>query len=206
MREPLPARGQPQLPAVGHAFGLLLRRPLSDGARPASFRRRVRTGDGSRPTGSSSTRSRRPPSSPGTRRPRAGSSTSSSPRSAEARVPAQGQGTMNNVVFGNDRFTYYETIAGGQGACPDATGLRGARRDVEHAEHAGRGARGARTRSRSSATRSELGSGGEGRHRRDGVVREMRARAEPAALLAQRRQLAARARTRAWTGSRAETS
>jgi N-methylhydantoinase B len=35
-------------------------------------------------------------------------------------VPAQGQGTMNNVVFGNDRFTYYETIAGGQGACPDA--------------------------------------------------------------------------------------
>ncbi len=30
-------------------------------------------------------------------------------------VPAQGQGTMNNVVFGNDRFTYYETIGGGQG-------------------------------------------------------------------------------------------
>jgi N-methylhydantoinase B len=37
-------------------------------------------------------------------------------------VPAQGQGTMNNVVFGNDRFTYYETIGGGQGACPDADG------------------------------------------------------------------------------------
>ncbi|MBA3332440.1 MAG: hydantoinase B/oxoprolinase family protein, partial [Actinobacteria bacterium] len=37
-------------------------------------------------------------------------------------VPAQGQGTMNNVVFGNDRFTYYETIGGGQGACPDARG------------------------------------------------------------------------------------
>src|SRR5688572_19611154 len=35
-------------------------------------------------------------------------------------VPAQGQGTMNNVVFGNDRFTYYETIGGGQGACPEA--------------------------------------------------------------------------------------
>ena len=29
---------------------------------------------------------------------------------------------MNNVVFGNDRFTYYETIAGGQGACPEADG------------------------------------------------------------------------------------
>jgi N-methylhydantoinase B len=37
-------------------------------------------------------------------------------------VPAQGQGTMNNVTLGNERFTYYETIAGGQGACPDADG------------------------------------------------------------------------------------
>ena len=37
-------------------------------------------------------------------------------------VPAQGQGTMNNVTLGNDRFTYYETIGGGQGACPDADG------------------------------------------------------------------------------------
>ena len=37
-------------------------------------------------------------------------------------VPAQGQGTMNNVVFGNNHFTYYETIGGGQGACPDARG------------------------------------------------------------------------------------
>jgi N-methylhydantoinase B len=37
-------------------------------------------------------------------------------------VPAQGQGTMNNLTFGNTRFTYYETIAGGQGACPDGNG------------------------------------------------------------------------------------
>jgi N-methylhydantoinase B len=37
-------------------------------------------------------------------------------------VPAQGQGTMNNVTLGNERFTYYETIAGGQGACPAADG------------------------------------------------------------------------------------
>ena len=37
-------------------------------------------------------------------------------------VPAQGQGTMNNVTFGNRRFTYYETLSGGQGACPDADG------------------------------------------------------------------------------------
>jgi N-methylhydantoinase B len=37
-------------------------------------------------------------------------------------VPAQGQGTMNNLTFGNERFSYYETIGGGQGACPDAGG------------------------------------------------------------------------------------
>jgi N-methylhydantoinase B len=37
-------------------------------------------------------------------------------------VPAQGQGTMNNLTVGNDRFTYYETVGGGQGACPDADG------------------------------------------------------------------------------------
>jgi N-methylhydantoinase B len=40
-------------------------------------------------------------------------------------VPAQGQGTMNNLTLGNDRFTYYETIGGGQGACPDSDGPSG---------------------------------------------------------------------------------
>ncbi len=35
---------------------------------------------------------------------------------------ALGQGTMNNLTLGNDRFTYYETLGGGQGACPDANG------------------------------------------------------------------------------------
>ena len=40
-------------------------------------------------------------------------------------VPAQGQGTMNNVILGNERFTYYETIGGGQGACPDGDGPSG---------------------------------------------------------------------------------
>jgi len=37
-------------------------------------------------------------------------------------VPAQGQGTMNNLTLSDDDFTYYETIGGGQGACPDADG------------------------------------------------------------------------------------
>ena len=29
---------------------------------------------------------------------------------------------MNNLTLGNDAFTYYETLGGGQGACPDADG------------------------------------------------------------------------------------
>ena len=37
-------------------------------------------------------------------------------------VPAQGQGTMNNLTLAGEAFTYYETIGGGQGACPDAPG------------------------------------------------------------------------------------
>ena len=37
-------------------------------------------------------------------------------------APAQGQGTMNNLTLAGEDFTYYETIGGGQGACPDADG------------------------------------------------------------------------------------
>lgn len=46
-------------------------------------------------------------------------------------VPAQGQGTMNNVTFGGSRehgagsWTYYETIGGGQGASRGADGPSG---------------------------------------------------------------------------------
>ncbi len=35
---------------------------------------------------------------------------------------AAAQGTMNNFTFGNDRYQYYETIAGGSGAGPDFDG------------------------------------------------------------------------------------
>jgi N-methylhydantoinase B len=37
-------------------------------------------------------------------------------------VPAQGQGTMNNLTLSGEGFAYYETLGGGQGACPDADG------------------------------------------------------------------------------------
>ena len=35
---------------------------------------------------------------------------------------ACGQGTMNNLTLGDEGFSYYETLGGGQGACPDADG------------------------------------------------------------------------------------
>jgi N-methylhydantoinase B len=35
---------------------------------------------------------------------------------------ALGQGTMNNLTLGDEDVVYYETIGGGQGACPDADG------------------------------------------------------------------------------------
>lgn len=45
--------------------------------------------------------------------------------SGGCRVPAQGQGTMNNVTFGGPGWTYYETIGGGQGASRGANGPSG---------------------------------------------------------------------------------
>jgi N-methylhydantoinase B len=46
-------------------------------------------------------------------------------QAAPDRVPAAGQGTMNNVLIGNDEFAYYETVAGGQGARPYRDGQSG---------------------------------------------------------------------------------
>ena len=37
-------------------------------------------------------------------------------------VAAESQGTMNNVLFGNERHQYYETVCGGAGAGPDYDG------------------------------------------------------------------------------------
>jgi len=42
-----------------------------------------------------------------------------------ADLPAQGQGTMNNLVIGGKGWTYYETIGGGQGASSSGPGPSG---------------------------------------------------------------------------------
>jgi 5-oxoprolinase (ATP-hydrolysing) len=40
-------------------------------------------------------------------------------------LQAASQGTMNNFTFGNERYQYYETIAGGSGAGPGYDGASG---------------------------------------------------------------------------------
>lgn len=41
------------------------------------------------------------------------------------KICAESQGTMNNLIIGNENFTYYETIGGGAGACPCGPGEDG---------------------------------------------------------------------------------
>jgi N-methylhydantoinase B len=90
-------------------------------------------------------------------------------------VSAAGQGTMNNLAFGNDRFTYYETVGGGQGACPEADGPSGVH--VAMSNTLATPAEAIELEYPLRVERWELrpGSGGAGSHRGgDGVVRELR--------------------------------
>jgi N-methylhydantoinase B len=90
-------------------------------------------------------------------------------------VPAQGQGTMNNVALGNARFTYYETIGGGQGAGPDADGPSGVHVAMSNTLITPVEALELSYPLRVEEWRLRLGSGGAGAHRGgDGVVRELR--------------------------------
>jgi N-methylhydantoinase B len=90
-------------------------------------------------------------------------------------VPAQGQGTMNNVTLGNDRFTYYETIGGGQGACPGADGPSGVHVTMSNTLNTPVEALELSYPLRVERYELRTGSGGAGAHRGgDGVVRELR--------------------------------
>jgi len=91
-------------------------------------------------------------------------------------APAQGQGTMNNVTFGNERFTYYETIGGGQGACPRADGPSGVHVTMSNTLSTPTEALELAYPLRVRRHVLRLGSGGAGGHRGgDGVVRELEA-------------------------------
>jgi N-methylhydantoinase B len=90
-------------------------------------------------------------------------------------VPAQGQGTMNNLTLGNDRFTYYETVGGGQGACPGADGPSGVHVAMSNTLSTPTEALELGYPFRVERHALRLGSGGAGTHRGgDGVVRELR--------------------------------
>jgi N-methylhydantoinase B len=104
-------------------------------------------------------------------------------------VPAQGQGTMNNLTLGNERFTYYETLGGGQGACPTSAGPSGVHVTMSNTLTTPVEALELAYPLRVRRHELRLGSGGDGRHRGgDGVVRELEA-LEPcrASILSDRR-------------------
>jgi N-methylhydantoinase B len=89
---------------------------------------------------------------------------------------ALGQGTMNNVALGNDSFTYYETLGGGQGACPDADGPSAVHVAMSNTLNTPVEALELEFPLRAIEYAVRRGSGGAGRYRGgDGVVRELEA-------------------------------
>ena len=89
---------------------------------------------------------------------------------------ALGQGTMNNFTLGNDDFTYYETLGGGQGACADADGPSAVHVAMSNTLNTPIEALELEFPLRAVEYSVRRGSGGDGRHRGgEGVVRELEA-------------------------------
>jgi N-methylhydantoinase B len=105
-------------------------------------------------------------------------------------VPAQGQGTMNNVTIGAPGFTYYETIGGGQGASPGADGPSGVHVAMSNTLNTPIEALETAYPLRVESYRLRRGSGGAGTHRGgDGVERRLRALVDcEASVIAERRR------------------
>ncbi|MGZ5308837.1 MAG: hydantoinase B/oxoprolinase family protein [Solirubrobacterales bacterium] len=117
-------------------------------------------------------------------------------------APAQGQGTMNNLTLAGtgtlagEGFTYYETIGGGQGACPQADGPDAVHVAMSNTLNTPIEALETELplRVRELSVRRE--SGGAGEHRGgDGIVREIEALAPMRfTLITERRRQAPRGR------------
>jgi N-methylhydantoinase B len=105
-------------------------------------------------------------------------------------VPAQGQGTMNNVTIGSPAFTYYETIGGGQGASSRADGPSGVHVAMSNTLNTPVEALEAAYPLRVEAYRLRRGSGGAGARRGgDGVERRVRVLADAeGSVIAERRR------------------
>jgi N-methylhydantoinase B len=90
--------------------------------------------------------------------------------------PAQGQGTMNNLTLAGGGFTYYETIAGGQGACNGANGPSAVHVTMSNTLNTPIEALESALPIRVRRVAIRRGSGGKGRWRGgDGVIREIEA-------------------------------
>ncbi len=103
---------------------------------------------------------------------------------------ALGQGTMNNLTLGNDAFTYYETLGGGQGACHNADGPSAVHVAMSNTLNTPVEALELEFPLRVATYAVRRNSGGEGRHRGgDGVIRELEALADmDYSLLTERRR------------------
>jgi N-methylhydantoinase B len=90
---------------------------------------------------------------------------------------ALGQGTMNNLTLGDEHgVVYYETLGGGQGACPDADGPSGVHVAMSNTLNTPIEALELEFPLRAVTYALRRGSGGAGRHRGgDGVIRELEA-------------------------------
>jgi N-methylhydantoinase B len=122
-------------------------------------------------------------------------------------VPAAGQGTMNNLAFGNDRFTYYETVGGGQGACPEADGPSAVHVAMSNTLATPAEAIELEYPLRVERWELRLGSGGAGTRRGgEGVVRELRVLEDcRLSVLAERRRHAPPGRAGGEDGVRGKT-
>jgi N-methylhydantoinase B len=129
-------------------------------------------------------------------------------------VPAQGQGTMNNLTLAGRRsgreqqaggdWTYYETIGGGQGACPDGDGPSAIHVAMSNTLNTPVEALEAELPVRIRELSLRRGSGGEGRRRGgDGIVREIEALAPMRySLIGERRRHPPRGRDGGGDGAR----
>ncbi|MCJ7504786.1 MAG: hydantoinase B/oxoprolinase family protein [Acidobacteriia bacterium] len=101
-------------------------------------------------------------------------------RALPARIPAASSGTMNNLSFGGldprtrEPFAYYETVAGGMGARPNADGLSGVHTHMTNSLNTPIEALESAYPVRVRRYSLRRGSGGVGRYRGgDGIIREI---------------------------------
>jgi N-methylhydantoinase B len=119
-------------------------------------------------------------------------------------APAQGQGTMNNLTLAGEGFTYYETLGGGQGACPAADGPSAIHVAMSNTLNTPVESLETEFPLRVRELSVRRGSGGEGRHEGgEGIVRELEALAPVHfSLIGERHRHAPRGRDGGGDGAR----